>query len=316
MKVATAFVFTALVIQVFIKTSLLADVDAIGNPSGNLLNLSESASCCDCDKPKKGPKGYQGITGPTGPIGLTGPTGPFEGYQGPVGPTGPQGPSGVSGPTGIIGNTGPVGPIGPTGSAGPSGATGFTGPAGPMADVPYYYAVNLMSQGGTSSSVLGFGTAVSALINQGSPVPFTEVPSANPITGLVPGNTITVPPGIYEVTFGLGIIFGCSVTTDNLGQKDDDQYLYFELFVDSSRLTPNVSLSPTYGISFKAGVVLSYQNLDNQFHTISTIINITGSPKPVKVQFVDGAASARLSQILISAEDDPTLGFILIKKLQ
>jgi hypothetical protein len=131
-----------------------------------------------------GPKGETGALGNTGAAGHTGVTGATGGigYTGPMGSTGPFGNTGATGATGGIGYTGPMGPTGPT-------------------------SVNALPKFGNVLVVDSVnGNNSTASING---LPYLTVNAA--INAAVPGSTIWVMPGTYNLTSGITIPDGSSL---------------------------------------------------------------------------------------------------------
>ncbi len=305
-------IFTSIITSFAFMCELQAQND---NPIPAGINYaSRKGDCCECVKPPQGSQGNKGLIGPTGPMGPTGPIGPSGGPTGATGITGPTGMIGDQGPPGPQGNTGPNGYPGTTGPQGPVGSTGPKGPTGLASGFPYFLAINVASQGGstaTSSGVL-FTVALSASFIPGGAVPFTEVASQNPIPGVNWTGTVlqNIPDGIYQVSYGLGQFYGLDANLN----LTTSSYAFFALYVNGSKAIPTVGLSFALATFINGTQFVSLD--DNRFHSIVTVIKNPVSLSVNLVDSSDGTGSRSLSQAKFQSTDDPTLGYFLVEKIQ
>lgn len=320
------FMATSICTLVIVFSVFTAQAETVGKSFLEMRDLSPNAKCRECTDPPRGPKGITGPTGAQGPTGPTGSTGASLGPTGPTGPTGPKGPTGLTGTTGPKGSATSVGPTGPPGSTGPTGLTGPTGPTGGTApNIPYFLAVNTAAgtTGGSTANTGGLLNqtyAYSSSITQGQPVPFTEIPSQNPIPGITwVSNTVLtgIPAGIYEVTFGLGEFLTAGVTDGQLSTTNMTFSLFENGVVAANRATVSFML-----LNFAAQAINFKVINSNYFHTINTIsVFSTGVNNSLQIRFVLGTNNpSTLSQIVTNSSNplatNPTLGFFLVKKIQ
>lgn len=321
MKKQNSFILIFICI-VILTLVVQAEAQSVGRSNLEMMDLSPHANCCECTKPQQGPVGFPGATGSTGPTGGTGPTGP---PNGPVGPTGPTGPSG---PRGNIGPPGPPGPassvVGPTGPMGPivQGPIGPTGPSG-ISTVPYFYAINIGSSGGSTGSVNGQPASFSASFTAGSNVPFSMVTSQNPIPGVSWDGFIlsNIPSGIYEVSYGLGQFYGFNISgaAGSPGSQAGNSAA-FTLLEDN--IPPTVPHKAILSFAMVMGIVsggaggINWSACSNVWDAVSTISNFTAAgTHTLSIQLIGGSPSpTTLSQENVNG-NTPLLGFFLVRKI-